>query len=153
MFVTKLGHYPILLGIPWLELHNVAIQFSSRTLTFGSQYCALHCNRTPTVVHTDSLAPRVAHEEPAVSAGAGESGAQSFMSPKFHFQDQVNHGKDYDSRARPLGTRAGLPNPSARPLRMGVRLPDSRTGPLGTSARLPARSNPMRITAIGGQAF
>ena len=50
MFVTKLGHYPIVLGIPWFELHDVAIRFSSRTLTFGSQYCASHCNRTPTVV-------------------------------------------------------------------------------------------------------
>ena len=36
MFVTKLGHYPIVLGIPWMELHDVAIRFSSRTLTFGS---------------------------------------------------------------------------------------------------------------------
>jgi len=153
MFVTKLGHYPIILGILWLELHDVAIRFSSRSLTFGSQYCASHCNWTPTVVHADSLAPRVAHEEPAVSAEAGEFGAQSFTSPKFHFQDQVNHGKDYDSSARPLGTSAGLPNPSARPPRMDVRLPDSSTGPLGTSARLPARSNPMRISAIGGPAF
>jgi len=36
MFVTKLGHYPVVLGIPWMELHDVAIRFSSRTLTFGS---------------------------------------------------------------------------------------------------------------------
>lgn len=50
MFVTKLGHYPIVLGIPWLNLHDVAIRFSSRTLTFGSQYCTAHCNATPTTV-------------------------------------------------------------------------------------------------------
>jgi len=25
IFVTKLGHYPIVLGIPWLKLHDVAI--------------------------------------------------------------------------------------------------------------------------------
>jgi len=42
MFVTKLGHYPIVLGMPWMELHDVAIRFSSRTLTFGSQYCIAH---------------------------------------------------------------------------------------------------------------
>jgi len=29
MFVTKLGHYAVVLSIPWLELHNVAIRFSS----------------------------------------------------------------------------------------------------------------------------
>ena len=57
MFVTKLGHYPIVLGIPWLELHNVAIRFSSRTLTFGSQYCIAHCNIQPTVAHALSVDP------------------------------------------------------------------------------------------------
>jgi hypothetical protein len=28
MFVTKLGHYPIVLGIPWLRLHDVAVRFA-----------------------------------------------------------------------------------------------------------------------------
>jgi len=35
MFVTKLGHYLIMLGIPWMALQDVAIWFSSCTLTFG----------------------------------------------------------------------------------------------------------------------
>src|SRR6266705_1362592 len=43
MFVTKLGHYPVVLGIPWLRLHDVAIRFASDLLTFGSQYCLAHC--------------------------------------------------------------------------------------------------------------
>ena len=94
MFVTKLGHYPIVLGILWLELHDVAIRFSSRTLILVSQYCNLHCNQIPTVVHADSLTPNVAHEEPAVSAGAGEFGARSFTSDKLFFQNQVNDRKD-----------------------------------------------------------
>jgi len=96
MFVTKLGHYPVVLGIPWLELHDVAIRFSSRTLTFGSQYCTSHCNRAPTIVHAHSLASKIAHEEPVVSAGTGEFEARSFTSPKSFFQNQVDHGKDYN---------------------------------------------------------
>jgi hypothetical protein len=36
MFITKLGHYPIVLGIPWLRLHDVAVRFASNTTTFGS---------------------------------------------------------------------------------------------------------------------
>jgi len=36
MFVTKLEHYPIVLGIPWLRLHDVAVRFASSTVTFGS---------------------------------------------------------------------------------------------------------------------
>jgi hypothetical protein len=32
--ITKLGHYPIVLGIPWLRLHDVAVRFASNTVTF-----------------------------------------------------------------------------------------------------------------------
>ena len=35
MFVTKLRHYPIVLGIPWLRLNDVAVRFASYTVTFG----------------------------------------------------------------------------------------------------------------------
>ena len=44
MFITKLGHYAIVVGIPWLWLHNVAVRFASNTVTFGSQYCITHCH-------------------------------------------------------------------------------------------------------------
>jgi len=50
MFITKLGHYPIVLGIPWLRLHDVAVRFASNTVTFGSQYCITHCQSTPVTV-------------------------------------------------------------------------------------------------------
>jgi hypothetical protein len=44
MFITKLGHYPIVLGIPWLRLHDVAVRCASNTIAFGSQYCITHCH-------------------------------------------------------------------------------------------------------------
>jgi hypothetical protein len=44
MFITKLGHYSIILGIPWLRLHDVEVHFASNTVTFGSQYCITHCH-------------------------------------------------------------------------------------------------------------
>jgi len=50
MFITKLGHYPIVLGIPWLRLHDVAVRFTSNTVTFGSQYCVDHCQEGPVTV-------------------------------------------------------------------------------------------------------
>jgi predicted aspartyl protease len=37
IFVTKLGHYPIVLGIPWLKQHDVTICFTSNLITFRSQ--------------------------------------------------------------------------------------------------------------------
>jgi len=97
MFVTKLGHYPVVLGIPWLELHDVAIRFSSRTLTFRSEYCTSYCNWAPTVVYAYSHASKIAPEEPVVSAGAGEFVVWAFTSPNSFFQNQVtDHGKDYN---------------------------------------------------------
>jgi hypothetical protein len=35
MFITKLGHYPIVLGLPWLQLYDLGLRFASNTVTFG----------------------------------------------------------------------------------------------------------------------
>jgi len=50
MFVTKLGHYPVVSEIPWLQLHVVAVRFASTMVTFGSQYCMTHCQDAPVMV-------------------------------------------------------------------------------------------------------
>jgi len=50
MSVRKLGHYPIVIGIPCLRLHDVAVWFASNMVTFGSQYCITHCHNTPVTV-------------------------------------------------------------------------------------------------------
>jgi len=42
MFIVRLGHYPIILGIPQLQFNDVAVRFVSNTSTFGSQYCITH---------------------------------------------------------------------------------------------------------------
>ena len=35
-FITKLGHYPIVLGIPWLRHHNHRIDWEKNTIDFVS---------------------------------------------------------------------------------------------------------------------
>jgi hypothetical protein len=57
MFITKLGHYPIVLSIPWLKQHDVAIHFASNLVTFGSQYCLAHCNNRVVTVQGTSEEP------------------------------------------------------------------------------------------------
>jgi hypothetical protein len=57
MFITKLGHYPIVLGIPWLKQHDVAIRFTSNLLTFGLQYWLAHCNDRAVMVWGTSEEP------------------------------------------------------------------------------------------------
>jgi hypothetical protein len=34
MFVMKLGHFPMVLEIPWLQSHDVMVHFASNTVTF-----------------------------------------------------------------------------------------------------------------------
>jgi len=85
MFDTQLGHYPIVLGIPWIDLHNINTRFHSRTVTFGSQYCSTHCMPQKSERCSSSqvlnLASKVADRyEPAVSAGAGKIEARLSMS-------------------------------------------------------------------------
>ena len=42
-FVTRLGHYPLVLGIPWLQHHDVNIRFIHHKLTFNAErYCTHH---------------------------------------------------------------------------------------------------------------
>src|SRR5690606_24467695 len=50
MFVTKLGYYPIVLGIPWLKHHDVDIYWSKNTVAFNSDHCLQHCLDTATSV-------------------------------------------------------------------------------------------------------
>jgi hypothetical protein len=47
MFVTQLGHYPVVLGIPWLNQHDVSIRFKTKTVSFNSDYCLQHCSPIP----------------------------------------------------------------------------------------------------------
>jgi hypothetical protein len=71
MFVTKLGHYPLVLGIPWLKLHDVAIHFASNLITFGSQYCLAHCNDRAVTIQGISEDPPDAPTNPIRIAMVG----------------------------------------------------------------------------------
>ena len=39
-FITQLGHYPLVLGIPWLKEHNATIRWRANTITFDSLECS-----------------------------------------------------------------------------------------------------------------
>src|SRR5258706_10382052 len=42
-FITHLGHYPLVLGKPWLKRHDVSIRFATDTIIFDSAYCLNNC--------------------------------------------------------------------------------------------------------------
>lgn len=41
--VTKLAGHPMVLGMSWLNCHNLVIAWHQRSLVFGSIYCMTHC--------------------------------------------------------------------------------------------------------------
>ena len=46
LFVTTLGQYPVVLGLPWLQKYDSRICFSENTVTFDSKRCLDHCIST-----------------------------------------------------------------------------------------------------------
>jgi hypothetical protein len=44
LYATQLAHYPVILGMPWLKLHDPRVGFASHTFTFDSEYCQRNCN-------------------------------------------------------------------------------------------------------------
>ena len=52
--VTPLGTFDVILGMPWMELHDPSASFKRRLLTFESDYCMTHClaEHKPVTVHS-----------------------------------------------------------------------------------------------------
>ena len=63
LFVTKLGHYPIVLGIPWLRHHDVSVRFAKNTVSFDSAYCLSHC--APAAARTKGISIPTPEKPPA----------------------------------------------------------------------------------------
>ncbi|RYF06361.1 MAG: hypothetical protein EOO77_27005, partial [Oxalobacteraceae bacterium] len=61
LFLTRLAHYPIVLGTPWLEKHNPTTDWAGSTIVFQSDYCRAHCNmpsRPSTIrMHSRNISP------------------------------------------------------------------------------------------------
>ena len=51
MFVTKLGGYPMVLGMPWLRRHDVCLRFARNQAIFDSEFCLKNCITKPVLVH------------------------------------------------------------------------------------------------------
>jgi hypothetical protein len=44
LYVTRLAHHHVILGMPWMKQHDSRVGFASHTLTFYSKFCRKHCN-------------------------------------------------------------------------------------------------------------
>ena len=44
--ITSLGHYPVILGLPWLSQHNPHVDWTRQSIIFSSQHCLAQCIRS-----------------------------------------------------------------------------------------------------------
>jgi hypothetical protein len=78
-FITKLGHYSTVLGIPWMRAHGVKLDFKKEELTFGAPECQQHCTNQDVTV-TNELRNRIRKSDiAAISAIAYQ---RSLRNPK-----------------------------------------------------------------------
>ena len=82
MFVTKLGHYLIVLGILWLRFHDVAVRFAFNMVTFGSRYCTTHCHDAP-------ISGQRVTEEPPEPVHAPDGIIEPQICPKRSFRGNI----------------------------------------------------------------
>ena len=56
-FLTRLDHYPIILGCPWLKKHDIDISYRTHILTFNSPYCRQNCCHGKVTARGDWIPP------------------------------------------------------------------------------------------------
>lgn len=56
-FVTKLGSYPLVLGIPWLQLHDATLRFKDNSILFNSDYCKDKCHLSKEIAPVKGITP------------------------------------------------------------------------------------------------
>ncbi|CEP17509.1 hypothetical protein [Parasitella parasitica] len=61
--LTKLGQYPLILGISWLKRHNPDIEWSNHTVIFGSELCHRQCLHVSCKVKSLSNHPKFTPKE------------------------------------------------------------------------------------------
>ncbi|KAH0610200.1 uncharacterized protein H6S33_011727 [Morchella sextelata] len=100
-FVTKLGHYPIVMGIPWMRRHDVTIRPKENLLVFDSQSCCQHCSLSGTavIVHGISI-PLPEHHTVIVSAIEKSTIDIEQLVPK-EFHHRLHMFKEYDASILP----------------------------------------------------
>ncbi|KAH0604494.1 uncharacterized protein H6S33_006871, partial [Morchella sextelata] len=100
-FVTKLGHYPIVMGIPWMRRHDVTIRPKKNLLVFDSQSCCQHCSLSGTTVTVHGISvPLPEHHTVVVSAVEKSTTDVKQLVPK-EFHHRLPMFKEYDASVLP----------------------------------------------------
>ncbi|KAH0607596.1 uncharacterized protein H6S33_002630 [Morchella sextelata] len=100
-FVTKLGHYPIVMGIPWMRRHDVTIRPKENLLVFDSRNCCQHCSLSGTTVTVHGISiPLPEHHTVVVSAVEKSTIDVKQLVPK-EFHHRLHMFQEYDASVLP----------------------------------------------------
>ncbi|KAH0605690.1 uncharacterized protein H6S33_004912 [Morchella sextelata] len=100
-FVTKLGHYPIVMGIPWMRQHDVTIRPKENLLVFDSRNCCQYCSISGTAVIVQGISiPLPEHHTVIVSAAEKSTVNIEQLVPK-NFHHRLHMFKEYDASILP----------------------------------------------------
>ncbi|KAH0611537.1 uncharacterized protein H6S33_010802 [Morchella sextelata] len=100
-FVTKLGHYPIVMGIPWMRRHDVTIRPKDNLLIFDSRNCCQHCSLSGTTVTVHGISiPPPEHHTVVVSAVEKSTVDVKPLVPK-EFHHRLHMFQEYDASVLP----------------------------------------------------
>ncbi|KAH0606111.1 uncharacterized protein H6S33_003772, partial [Morchella sextelata] len=100
-FVTKLGHYPIVMGIPWMRRHDVTIRPKENLLVFDSQSCCQHCSLSGTTVTVHGISiPLPEHHTVVASAVEKSTVDVKQLVPK-EFHHRLHMFQEYDASVLP----------------------------------------------------
>ena len=95
--ITSLGHYPIVLGIKWLQRHDVGTRWASNMAAFNSSYCKKNClPRDKTViisgmVEVPDVPPHLINEEPLSKPNLGVNEIAAASSKVKHREPSQAH--------------------------------------------------------------
>jgi len=106
---TSLGHFPVILGLPWLKLHSPAISWSQHRVTFSSDHCCKHCLQHPPV-------PQPSPCHPAPSRSPATDASQPQPQPQSMPQSPSPQPQPQPSPPQPQPQPQPRPPPSRGPL-------------------------------------
>jgi hypothetical protein len=140
-FVTNLGHYPLVLGIPWLRHHDVSIRFSTNTITLDSPACMGHRQEPIIVKGIEDVESLISsHKESPNSPSAPlQPSLPEPSAPSAPLQPLLPKPSAPSAPSAPPAPLRPLPECSAPPA--PLRLPPTPSAPV-PSAGLPPSSTP-----------
>ena len=153
--VTQLGHYPVVLGVKWLQIHDPSVSWTENTLTFSSTYCFQECLENKHV-------PLVISGLPDPSEGTPESASSLSLKTVESRKNEVSCMKTPEtlkvsenkvSRSTPRTLEVSVLNaPSSPESRTLLEPPISNARPMTVCTESPDPS-PMSIYMVGAAPF